>query len=238
VSKLRTVHGTRSTKARDVRPSEIVADAGSGSWNRIGSTSDQGVWTAALALGFASFLMPVWFLGAGTVFSAHADGSHGTSIHVAHLATLVTAALIVCGGAIAAWILGRAPRLARGPHRTVLRWTAIASVIGAVLFINCCLNDIPGLSQDGVACAAAWLPALFMAEVSLAVPAISRSRHGVGMARLGTLAWLGAGATLMVVGASPTLWWVPLAVSLGGAYCTGLASMRVWRRYEGRIVLA
>lgn len=237
MSKLQTVHGSRLTKARDVRPDSAVEQA-TGRWNRIGTSSDQGVWSAALAMGFAAFLMPVWFLAAGTVFGAHADGSPGHSIHVAHLATLLVAALVVCGGALAAWILARAPRLGRGAHRTALRWSAIASAIGAALLIHCCLNDMSGLSQDGLACLASLLPALFMAEVSIALPAISRNRHGVGVSRTGTLAWIGAGAGLMVVGTNPALWWLPLAVSSVGAYCTGLAAMRVWRHYEGRIVLA
>ena len=238
MSKLQSGHRAKLSKARDVRPADSVAESTGASFNRIGSSSDEGVWSAALAMGFASFLMPVWFLAAGTVFTAHADGSHGNSIHIAHLATLVMGALVVCGGAFAAWILARAPRLARGAHRTALRATAIGCVVGAVLFINCCLNDLSGLSEDAVACAAALLPAILMAEVSIAVPAISRNRHGAGVARLGTLAWLAAGATLMAVGANPAAWWLPLVVSLGGAYCTGLASMRIWRRYEGRIVLA
>lgn len=221
-----------------MRPEDSPAESTIGSFNRIGSSSDEGVWSAALAMGFASFLMPVWFLAAGSVLTAHADGSRGNSIHIAHLATLVMGALVVAGGAYSAWILARAPRLSRGSHRAALRAIAIGGVVGAGLFINACLNDLSGLAHDPVTCAMALLPAILMAEVSIAVPAISRNRHGVGVARLGTLAWLAAGSALMVVGANPTLWWLPLVLSVGGAYCTGIASMRIWRRYEGRIVLA
>ena len=77
-----------------------------------------------------------------------------------------------------------------------------------------------------------------MAEVSIALPAIARSRHGVGIARFGTAIWVAAGSSLMAVTADPSLWWLPLVISLFGAYCTGIAAMRVWGRYEGRIVMA
>ena len=110
--------------------------------------------------------------------------------------------------------------------------------VGAILFINSCLSDFTGLARDGVACATAILPALLMAEVSIALPAIAKNRHGAGIARAGTAIWVAAGASLMVVGANPGLWWLPLAVSLFGAYCTGIAGMRVWQHYEGRIVHA
>lgn len=238
MSKLQSAHGVKLSKVRDLRPSDAMADSGSPGWNRIGSSSDQGVWSAALAMGFAAFLMPVWFLAVGTVFGAHGEGTHGGTVHIVHLATLITGALILCGAAIAAWLLGRAPRLARGPHRSAIRWTAIAAAVGAVLFINCCLTDISGIGSDAIAWTTAMLPALLMAEVSVALPVITKNRHGVGVARLATLGWIGAAASVVAAAAMPTIWWLPMLVSTIGAYCTGIASMRVWRHYEGRLVQA
>lgn len=238
MSKLQSSSGMRVSRTRDLRASDAVDAPIAQRGNRIGASSDEGVWTAALAMGFAAFLMPVWFLAAGTAFGAHAGGSRGQTIHVVNLIVLIAGALVLCSGAGAAWILARAPRLVRGPHRSALRWSAIASLVGAILFINCCLSDFTGLSRDTVACATAILPALLMAEVSIALPAIAKNRHGAGIARAGTAIWVAAGASLMVVGANPALWWLPLAVSLFGAYCTGIAGMRVWRHYEGRMVMA
>jgi hypothetical protein len=238
VSKLQSANGNRALKARDARVSDTPLESSAPRGNRLGASSDDGVWTAALAMGFAAFLMPVWFLAAGTAFGAHAEGSRVQTIHVVNLIVLLAGALVLCSGAGAAWILARAPRLVRGPHRSALRWSAIASLVGAILFINSCLSDFTGLARDGVACATAILPALLMAEVSIALPAIAKNRHGAGIARAGTAIWVAAGASLMVVGANPGLWWLPLAVSLFGAYCTGIAGMRVWQHYEGRIVHA
>jgi hypothetical protein len=29
------------------------------------------------------------------------------------------------------------------------------------------------------------------------------------------------------------MWWLPMAFAVAGAFCTGTAAIRVWRRYEG-----
>jgi hypothetical protein len=235
---LQSTQGIKTAKARDVRPSEAPSERPRRSWNRIGQTSDQGVWTAALATAFMAFLTPVWFLAVGTAFGSQGDGSYVRSVHAVQLATLLAGALILWGAAGSAWILARAPRIEQTGHRTMLRWCAIASVVSSVLFINCCLDSATGIASDGVAYAAAIVPSLFLAEISVALCAIARNRHGSSVGGFGGLAWMCAGAAVVLVGAMPWIWWLPLAVSTVGAYCTGMAAVRVWRRYEGRMVVA
>lgn len=223
---------------RESRVTEAPSSAPRRRGGRIGAPSDEGVWTAALAMGFAAFLTPLWFLAAGSILGSSAVGSGTRDLGASKLLILIAAGLVLAWGSIAAWVLARAPRLVRGPHRSALRWSAIATLVAAVVFMHFCFRDAAGLAHDGLACASAALPALLMAEVSIALPAIARSRHGVGIARFGTAIWVAAGSSLMAVTADPSLWWLPLVISLFGAYCTGIAAMRVWGRYEGRIVMA
>ena len=238
MSKLQSAQGIKTAKPREERPESVSSRAVRSGWKRIGETSDQGIWTAALAVAFMAFLTPVWFLAAGTAFGSYGEGSYVRSVHAVQLSTLVAGALVLWGAAGAAWILARAPRLEGKGHRSYLRWSAIASVVASILFINCCIDSATGLSGDAIAYATAVIPALFMAEVSVALCAIARNRHGSAVGGWGGLAWMCAGASVVLSGFLPDLWWFPMAVSTVGAYCTGVAAVRVWRRYEGRMVAA
>lgn len=236
MSKLQTASGIRVHKARDVRPDAVASAEPTSRRNRIGTASDQGVWSAALCLAFVAFLMPVWFLGVGAVFGASAAGAASPSVHFAQIAIVALGAVIVWCGSGASFLVSRAPRLAGGPHPGGLRWTALATAVASALFINCCFTDLGGIRGDVVAYAGAVLPALLLTEVSLAMPVIARNRHGVSVGWYGAYAWLATALTTVGAGFAPEVWWLPTATAMVGAYFTGMASVRVWQRYEGRIV--
>lgn len=236
MSKLQATGVIKVHKARDVRPEEAASAEPARSRNRIGAASDQGVWSAALCLAFVSFLMPVWFLGVGAMFGASAHGGSGARIQFAQLAVVVLGAIMVWCGAGAAFLVSRAPRLAKGPHPSWLRWTSLAAAVASALFINCCVTNLGEIRSDLVAYAAAAMPAVLLAEVSFAMPVIAKNRHGVEVGWYGAWAWIAAAATTVAVGFAPETWWLPTVIATVGAYFTGMASVRVWQRYEGRIV--
>ena len=238
MSKLQSVQEIFSANVPAERRPEQSDPPRRRSRNRIRAASDSGVWTAALAMAFAAFLMPVWFLAAGLALGATGAGSSNLGASPVQVATLVMGGLVFACTAATAWRLGHAPRLAGTHHPTALRWGAIAGLVGVVLLIHCRLTQSGGLAEDGIACATALLPVLLLAEVSMALPAITNNRHGVEAGWIGASAWAAAGMGLLLVASGVLPWWVPLAVSMFAAYWTGLSAARVWQRYEGRMVRA
>ena len=236
MSKLQATQGVKLSKVRDVQPEAVAPSAAVARGSRLGRASDEGVWTAALAIGFCSFLAPVWYLGVGTAYGAGADGTYGRTIHVVQLTLLIAGGLVMFAAAFSAWMLARAPRLEGRIHPTLLRCCAVGAAIGAAVFIRCCVNDVAGVTDDTLAHIASFLPTALMVSVSLALPGVSRGRHGVSIGRLAVLPWLAAGASALSVGIHPTSWWLPAALATAASYFTGTAALRLWRRYEGRIV--
>lgn len=198
----------------------------------------KGVWTAALFLALSAFLMPVWFLAAGSTFASGTELAASVSLRWVQAAVLVLGAIALWSGSGASAMLAGAPRLAHGHHRSAMRWlAALASVCGAC-FVFRMFTDPGEVSSDALCYLTAIMPAALFAQSSFALPAITKGKYGTEIGWLGGWCWTAAGASLAFVAAAPSFWWLPTAFALAGAFCTGMASVRVWRRYEGGIVSA
>ncbi|MFM7133024.1 MAG: hypothetical protein ACKO0W_01765 [Planctomycetota bacterium] len=205
--------------------------------SRVARASADGVWTAALFLALVAFLMPLWYLGVGTAIAASA-GEGAEASRVWQIVLLGFGCVAVWFGVRSSFILARAPRLGRGHHRATMRRLAIATGVLALVFLQRFVANPEGLSSDILAFAGALAPAILLAEASVALPAVAKGRHGTRIGSIGGLAWTGVAVAVVAVGFAPALWWMPTVVALGASACTGLAAVRVWRRYEGRIVTA
>ena len=197
---------------------------------------NKGVWTAALFLAVSAFLMPVWFLAAGSTFASGMELATSVSLHWVQTAVLALGAVALWSGSGASAMLAGAPRLANGHHRSAMRWLAIAASICGACFIFRMLTDPAGVPSDALCYLTAIMPAALFAQSSFALPAITKGKYGTEIGWFGGWCWAAAGASLALVAAAPGMWWLPTGFALAGAFCTGMASVRVWRRYEGGIV--
>ena len=195
---------------------------------------DDGVWTASLFLVFVSFLMPVWFFGAA---AALATGSGAPAFP--HTTLIVLIAI----GAVAIWFavhvaltLARAPRLGRGYHRWAMRRLSMFAAPLAILFLLWFSYRFDGLLGIAMGYIGAVAPAFLVAELSFALPAISKHRYGADIGGLGGCFWLGAAACLLLTSAFGFPWWTPAAVAGVAACCTAIGASRIWHHYEGDII--
>ena len=203
---------------------------------------DQAVWTSSLFLAFVAVFVPLWFLGTAMAIATGGDPSvPGSGIEPSVTSRAVQIALVAVG-ALSVWSgirvslkLAGAPRLQNGSHPSTMR--ALGFIAGAttLLFIQRFMYNTNGLGSDTLAYIGAVAPALLMAELSFALPAITRRRHGAAIGGFGGIAWVATGCAIVAVGVAPTLWWLPMAFAVAGAFCTGTAAIRVWRRYEGNV---
>jgi hypothetical protein len=201
---------------------------------RVERASDEGVWTAALFLAFVAFLMPLWFLGAGSALSSDAGASDGS--RVAQIVLLGLGSVAVWFGARVSVILARAPRLGRGYHRNTMRRLSIVAALLAAVFLHRFIYNAAGLASDVFAYIGAVAPAVLMAEVSFALPAITKHRHGAEIGSVGGIAWAAVAGAVLVSGLVPSLWWLPTVIAVAASAWTGAAALRIWRRYEGRVI--
>jgi len=204
--------------------------------SRVERASDDGVWTAALFLALVAFLIPLWFLAVGmalTTDPAAADGSR-----IPQFLFLALGCIAIAFAVWSAISLARAPRLGRGRHRATLRRLAIVAGVLACVFLHRFFSNAAGLAGDILAFAGAVAPAVLLAELSFALPAIAKHRYGTEIGSTGGVAWVAVAATVVAIGFAPLFWWLPTVIALVGSACTGTAAVRLWRRYEGRIVSA
>jgi hypothetical protein len=202
--------------------------------SRFEIASDQGVWIAALYLSIVASLMPVWFLGASLAITAGAPDASASSV-----SERGTRIILLALGTVATWfairvaiVLSRAPRLGRGHHRKTMRYGAVAAgALSIVLLARFVYADGP-LGGDALAFIGALAPAVLMAELSFALPAITKGRHGAAIGTLGGYLWAFASIAMLCLGAVPAVWWVPFVFAIGGSCCTAPAALRVWRHYE------
>jgi hypothetical protein len=201
---------------------------------RLMRASDDGVWTSALFMSLVSLLMPFWYLGTGSALST--DAALSSATRVPHIVQLGLGSVAVWFAVRSAFILARAPRLGRGHHRITMRRLSVAVGLLAALFLHRFVYNSDGLASDPLAYIGAMAPAVLMAEISFALPAIAKGRHGTEVGTRGGVAWIAVALTTPLAGLVPSSWWTALALSVFASACTGLAALRVWRRYEGRIV--
>lgn len=228
-----------STKGkRSVEIDDALQPATLGSRHRTHSdiAGNRGVWTAALFLALAAFLMPVWFLAAGSTFASGNELGDSVSLRWVQTAVLVLGAAALWCGSGASALLAGAPRLEKTHHRSAMRWLALAAAAGGACFVIRMFTDAADAAGDPLCFLCAILPAALFAVSSFALPAITKGKYGTEIGWLGGWCWSAAGATLAFVAVAPSLWWLPTALALSAAFCTGMASVRVWRRYEGGIV--
>jgi len=201
---------------------------------------DEGVWTASLFLAFVAVFVPLWFLGTAMAIASGGDPAvAGSGIEPSVSARALQIALVAIG-AVSVWCgvrvsftLARVPRLQNGSYPATMRGLGFIAAVTTLLFIQRFMYNTAGLASDTLAYIGAVAPALLMAEVSFALPAITRRRHGAAIGGFGGFAWAATGCAIVAVGFAPTMWWLPMAFAVAGAFCTGTAAIRVWRRYEG-----
>lgn len=232
-------HSISDLKLRDSDgAAAAVRPTGNRSRSRVERARDEGVWTAALFLSFVSALMPAWFLGSGLAMSSGHGPDASVNSHAFQIVMIGLGAVAVWFGARVSLLIARAPRLSRGNHRTTLQRLPLVACVMSILMLHRFVYNHDGLSVDALAYIGAIAPAFMMAALSFALPAITKHRHGAGIGAAGGLAWLAAGVATVAVGMLGEGWWVPAACAAVGAYCTGVASVRVWHRYEGEVVTA
>jgi len=208
----------------------IAGQAGSRRKSRIAQASDEGVWTATLLLAFVALLAPVWFLGVGSALAA--SGGEGGAARVPQIVLIGLGCVGIWFAVRCSVILSRAPRLGRGHHRKTMRYGAVAAgALSIVLLARFVYADGP-LGGDALAFIGALAPAVLMAELSFALPAITKGRHGAAIGTLGGYLWAFASIAMLCLGAVPAVWWVPFVFAIGGSCCTAPAALRVWRHYE------
>lgn len=212
----------------------IAGQAGSRRKSRIAQASDEGVWTATLLLAFVALLAPVWFLGVGSALAA--SGEDGGAARVPQIVLIGLGCVGIWFAVRCSVILSRAPRLGRGHHRKTLPRIAIAMGLLAALFLQRFVANAAGLSGDVLAYVGAAAPALLLAEVSFALPAIARHRHGSEIGAAGGYGWLVVPVTVGVAAFVPSLWILPTILAACASICMGLSAVRVWRRYEGDVI--
>lgn len=199
---------------------------------------DQGVWLSALFLAVVACLMPAWFLGAGLALADGGGASAMPTGRAMQIALLGLGTVATWFGLRACYTLANAPRLGRGPHRTAMRRVPIIAGVLSVLFLHRFAYNGPALASDFFAYIGAMAPAVLLTEVSWALPAISKRRHGTLIGLKGGIAWAAAGFSIVLVGFMPAMWWLPVACAVVGSACTALAAVRIWRHYEGEVVTA
>jgi len=230
-----------STKGkRAVETDDALQPATLGSRHRTHAdvAGSRGVWTSALFLATGAFLMPVWFLAAGSTFASGEQLASNVSLRWVQIAVLVAGAIAVGLGSASSAVLAGAPRLARGHHRGAMRWLAVAAVVGATCFLLRMFTDPASVPGDALCYLGAIVPAALFAQSSFALPAITKNKYGADIGWFGGWCWAAAGASLALTAAATAFWWLPTCFALGAAFCTGMAAVRVWRRYEGSIVAA
>jgi hypothetical protein len=193
--------------------------------SRVERASDDGVWTAALFLALVAFLIPLWFLAVGMALTTDPAAANGSRIP--QFLFLALGCIAIAFAVWSAISLARAPRLGRGRHRATLRRLAIVAGVLACVFLH-----------RFISFAGAVAPAVLLAELSFALPAIAKHRYGTEIGSTGGVAWVAVAATVVAIGFAPLFWWLPTVIALVGSACTGTAAVRLWRRYEGRIVSA
>jgi hypothetical protein len=204
--------------------------------SRVERAGDAGVWMSALYLAFVACLMPAWFLGVGLALG------QGSGAQVDPMARGVQVALLGLGtvatwfGLRACFTLAGAPRLGRGPHRVAMRRVPFVAGALSVLFLHRYVYNAPALASDFLAYVGAMAPSVLLAEVSWALPAISKSRYGAAIGTKGGAAWGLAGCAVVLAGFAPAFWWVPAVCAVAASVCTALAALRIWRHYEGEVV--
>ncbi len=201
----------------------------------------EGAWSASLFLTAVALLMPLWFLGTSLAFVNAELRALGSS----PIASRATEILLLSAGTVATWfalrvaiLLARAPRLGRGPHRQRLRTGSMIAACLALLFLERYVNAGNDLGGSILAHVGALAPAVLMVEISMALPAIVRRRYGTGIGSIGALMWALASASLCLVAAIDSVWWLPTFFALCGSVCTAPAALRVWRHYEEEVVHA
>jgi hypothetical protein len=204
--------------------------------SRVERASDDGVWTAALFLALVAFLIPLWFLAVGMALTTDPAAANGSRIP--QFLFLALGCIAIAFAVWSAISLARAPRLGRGRHRATLRRLAIVAGVLACVFLHRFISNAAGLAGDILAFAGAVAPAVLLAELSFALPAIAKHRYGTEIGSTGGVAWVAVAATVVAIGFAPSFWWLPTVIALVGSACTGTAAVRLWRRYEGRIVSA
>jgi len=129
-----------------------------------------------------------------------------------------------------------APRLGRGYHRNTMRRLSVVAALLSAVFLHRYIYNAAGLSGDVFAYIGAVAPAVLMAEVSFALPAITKHRHGAEIGSLGGIAWAAVAGAVLASGLVPSLWWLPTVLAVAASAWTGVAALRIWRRYEGRVI--
>ena len=204
--------------------------------SRNARASDDGVWIASLFLSLVAVLMPIWFLGTALAFVGDSASAASVGAVVSDAAQIVLISIgsvaTLCAVRVA-WVLAAAPRLGRHHHRQTLRYGAIAAGALALLFVQRFIFVEGSLSGDLFAYFGALAPAMLMAELSFALPAITKRHYGTAIGSLGGFAWMLASISLMCVAVVPAVWWMPALFAAGGSVCTAVAALRIWRHYEG-----
>ncbi len=198
------------------------------------TASDAGVWTASLFLAFVAILMPAWFLGVGVSFGSSEVAS--TTMQPARVVPLGLGSVAIWFGMRVSLILAKAPRIKGKKHSSMLRrlWWFTAPL--SVLFLLRFVYNSSDIAHDPWAYLGAVAPALLMAELSFALPAIGKHRYGTDIGAWGGMIWSAVGANTVMLWAIPSIWWMPCVLAVAGSMCTAAAAVRIWRHYEGRIV--
>ena len=234
MSELKAVE--RSTTGRDARHSPNPGAARVWNEHHAGA-SDDGAWTSALVAAAASLAVPTWILGAGAAFARTGELATGPIPRALEVALIVLGAIALVCCARAAIGFGLAPRLRVSSHRLRLHVGAALATAGVLLFLQRALWGGPELIFDPLALLGAVLPIFFLADLSRSMSLVAKGRHGTGIGAGACCTWLGAASLLSLTAIGWSFWWLPALVACGAAACSAIAGTRVWKHYEGDVVI-
>ena len=223
----------RGGGSRAAAVSVRTSRAGSRGTSRVARAGEEGVWMAALSLGFVSCAMPAWVVGAALVLA----GGEATALsHAMRLALIAVGAVAVLAAARTAVVLSRAPRLGKRHDRRTLRYAAAGVAVLTFVFVWQCVSVGTSFEGDVVMGVAAAASAILMAVLSLALPVIGGGRHGTAIGGIGGYLWFAVALALLLILAAPGIWWIALLLSIAAAGCTAPAAVRIWRHYEAAAI--
>jgi len=191
---------------------------------------DESAWTAALGLSCVSWLMLAWIVGAAL---ALAGGYDGTYALLRRIALLVIGAVATAIAVRAAFIIAQSSRLRALHDPRTLRVLGVAAIVlGTLFFVQFLALDTVGGVDISLALTAIG-PAVLMAELSFALPAMAHGRFGTTIGGAGGYLWVLSAIALVGVAVVPAIWWMAPLLGAGAASCTAPAAVRLWRHFEG-----
>lgn len=230
----------RSSRYLDARfPQAAVAHASERIWNkRDTAQADRGVWVSALVAGSAALAVPAWVLGGSSLLVRLQSSDGAVALHMHEAFLLLVGALALAFCAHAAFRLGYGRGLSVTAQCLRLRIGAVVTALAMAATLLLSLHGVSSTIPTLLAALCLVLPLVFMADLSSAFSRIGDERVGADAGERGAWMWISVLAVIALMGTGLVPWWSAGPVACAAAVLTASAGLRIWRRYEGEVVMA